>query len=165
MQLAIKLICRENLSLRDCTEVIKISRVLLFVGLALQVACAENAPDENFVPSKQSLTTFGPYEVRQHSEQPLTTRVRNAYNHAVSQGDGGFGAFYIRPDGGSWAAVTGRYSELDAKRMAKIDCDIVTRQNCILYATFVPQKKAYSQYNTQRAQKYIDQGKTRYSAG
>ncbi len=136
-----KPICGEYSSLRNCTEVTKNKSVFLFVGLVLQAACVETTPDESYVPSKQSLTTFGPYEVRQHSDQPLTTRVRNAFDQAVSQGDGAFGAFYIRPDGGSWAVVTGRYSEHDAKRMAKIDCEIVSRQDCILYATFGPQDK------------------------
>ncbi|KIC43070.1 hypothetical protein RA27_07075 [Ruegeria sp. ANG-R] len=37
--------------------------------------------------------------------------------------------------------------------MAKIDCDIVSRQTCILYATFVPQKKptAYTIPNTHKS--------------
>jgi hypothetical protein len=65
----------------------------------------------------------------------LGPRTKNAFE---TRGDGAFGAFYIRPDGRAWGLVTGRYTEQDAKRMAKIDCDIVSGGNCVLYATIVP---------------------------
>lgn len=140
-------------------------RLIAALTMLCAIAACAPVPDASpsVAPASQISFIDDPKLVR-HSRIALSANAQTAFGKFRGEPNA-FGAMYVLPNGRGWSWHAGIVTLEDAKQLAKIGCDTVTRGNCVLYATLEPVTPAAKGALPQRLRRQIEDAKLETNPG